>query len=772
MLFTLILLFTISLGIFTLKRFVRSKYFRLIALIPFGYFCYFISFYFTSKFPESKIYFLNPWVRSLGISLDFVLDGLSMLFALLITGIGTLVFWYAAIYLRNHCDLHRFFGYLIIFMGAMLGLVLSENMLSLFLFWELTSLSSFFLIGFSTHDSNSRTSALRALSITGLGGFFLLISFVIMGSLTQSFSINNLLLNNELLLNKEHYYVILVCFFSGVFTKSAQFPFSYWLPGAMKAPTPVSAYLHSATMVKAGIYLLLRFSPILSSDISWNRTLLIVGAITMLSGAFKSIYLKDLKAILAQSTIASLGLLVFMIGIGGSLALFTACVFLVVHAFYKAGFFMLAGIIDHEFKTRDIRLLQGVKKSMPILAFSGFVLLLSSAGFPFTFGFQAKELLYQNILENNDWHFYTLIFLLVLAVVTNVFIIGSSAMVGLFPFKGNKSEKTSKSIKESYYFIAPVVLLTLFGILFGIFPQSINQLILTPAFKTIQFNNLKLHELHLWAGFNQLFLLSVLTLVFGIFLIFWLSKRISTENNTIENLSTLKWIQKINEWFCKLSFLYTRFFHNGYLRIYLSWITLFMVLLLGSRIFLSKPFYTDLKNITSFSLNEMVLFFISIAAIYTITFTNSRLTAIAATGLIGYANCLIFVYYGAPDLAMAQFAIDTLTVVLFMLILFRLPTYLNFKTKKFPWQDFILSIVFGLLVAFITLQALVYPSNKQVSEFYAQHAYSLAKGKNVVNVLLVDFRGFDTLIETIVLSIAAVGVFSILKYQLKDEKTE
>src|SRR5690606_27971935 len=314
---------------------IRLKYYKFTAIFPlalFGYFSYFL----IPIHWEKEVLISYKWIPSLGVNFDFKIDGLSLLFALLITGIGTLIYYYASNYLKKYPYLNRFYCYLTLFMGAMLGLVLSDNLITIFMFWELTSITSFFLIGFNNEDENSRKSAITALSITGMGGFFLLTGFLIMGNLAGTYSIHELLNSSEFLQNHAFYPLILFFLFAGAFTKSAQFPFHYWLPGAMAASTPVSAYLHSATMVKAGIYILARMTSVLSDGFWWNYTLMIVGGVTMLFGAIHSIFRSDMKSVLAYSTISALGIIVFLLGLGNEFALYAAVTFILVHALYKA----------------------------------------------------------------------------------------------------------------------------------------------------------------------------------------------------------------------------------------------------------------------------------------------------------------------------------------------------------------------------------------------------------------------------------------------------
>src|SRR5690606_31753916 len=333
----------------------------ILAALPILLFIYFLSF--IPQIAQGQpVAFSYSWIPSYGINLDFNLDGLALLFTLLITGIGSLVFLYTSAYLKGHEYLDRFYGYLSMFMASMLGLVLSDNIISIFIFWELTSISSFFLIGFNNENATSRNSAMLALGITGLGGLFLLAGAIALGAAGGSYSIAELLSSSEIIKEHSLYGWIIFFVFIAAFTKSAQFPFHFWLPGAMEAPTPVSTYLHSATMVKAGIYLLARMTPVLGDHLWWNTPLIIVGTITMVYAGLHALFRLDMKSILAYSTISALGILVFLIGLGSKEALLAAAVFILVHALYKATLFLVTGIVDHETGTRDVSKLAGLRK--------------------------------------------------------------------------------------------------------------------------------------------------------------------------------------------------------------------------------------------------------------------------------------------------------------------------------------------------------------------------------------------------------------------------
>ncbi|KKX51239.1 proton-conducting transporter membrane subunit [Sphingobacterium sp. IITKGP-BTPF85] len=440
------MLFTVLIGLITSSlivpfgKFVKTKWGIILAFIPLLLFLYYLQYLPLINWDRSYVQHID-WIPSLGINFDFRLDGLSLLFSLLITGIGTCIFFYAKSYLKDDPYIDRFFGYLFMFMSAMLGLVLSDNIFLLFTFWELTSISSFFLIGFNNEKIESRKSALTALSVTGLGGFFLLAGLVLIGNIANTYSISELVSKAQLIQEHQLFPYILGLIILGAMTKSAQFPFHFWLPGAMKAPTPVSAYLHSATMVKAGIYLLARFYPILGNNTAWTYSLMIIGGITMLYGAFHSLFRTDMKGVLAYSTISALGILVFLLGLGTQDAIIAASVFIVVHALYKATLFLITGIIDHATHTRDLSVLQGLRKVLLPVAIAGFLAAISSAGVPLTFGFIGKDLIYEATLHSEK---HLAIYLTVAAVITNILLVSAGFMAGIKPFFGKLPENLRK----------------------------------------------------------------------------------------------------------------------------------------------------------------------------------------------------------------------------------------------------------------------------------------------------------------------------------------
>lgn len=760
--------FFIALGLPLIIKALRGINTLWVSLFPLSLFIFFIS-----KLPAIKngetLSSSWAWVPSLGIGLDFYLDGLSLLFTLLITGIGTLVFVYTSSYLKGHVYLDRFYAYLSLFMASMLGLVLADNIITLFIFWELTSISSFFLIGFNNDNEASRKSALTALSITGLGGLFLLTGMVTLGYVAQEYQISALATLSEEIQGNALYPLILVMVFVGAFTKSAQFPFHFWLPGAMKAPTPVSTYLHSATMVKAGIYLLARFTPILGNHEWWNGPLIIVGSITMVYAAIHAIFRLDLKAILAYSTISALGILVFLIGLGTDEALLAAGVFILVHALYKATLFLVTGIIDHETGTRDVSKLSGLNKVMLPVGIAAILAAISNAGIPSTFGFIGKDLIYEATLHLGSMGYV----LTGLAVITNVSLLFAGFLAGVKPFIGPLPEVYSKlHLPPASMWVPPLILASL-GIVFGLFPMVVDTALIKPIVASMTLGT-PTFELKIWHGFNIILLLSLLTIGSGIALYFIIkpSEVLFAKATRFEKFSPQSAVNQLAEGFVLFSSKWTNFFQNGYLRYYLITILSFLSLLLGYRLFYGVELYVDTSTLSDITLYEAIIVLIMASAIFFTVFSKSRLTAVASMGVVGYCFCLIFLFYSAPDLAMTQFSIDTLTVILFVLVLYNLPKYLKLSDTRDRIRDGLLSLIFGALISILTLEVMNETVTKEISTYYAENAYILGKGKNVVNVILVDFRGFDTMVEITVLAIAALGVFSLLKLRLKSIEKE
>lgn len=751
-------------------RILKSRWSIILMLLPIALFLYYLQ-YVPAISAGEQFKQSVSWIPTLGVNLDFHLDGLSLLFALLITGIGVAIFFYARSYMKGHEYFGRFFAYLCLFMSAMLGVVMADNILLLFIFWELTSISSFFLIGFNNDEVASRKSAITALSVTGLGGFFLLAGLILLGNISGTYTISELVQHRDVIIQHQLYPLVLGLLFMGAFTKSAQFPFHFWLPGAMKAPTPVSAYLHSATMVKAGIYLLARFNPILGGTDWWSYPLMIAGGFTMLFAALHSLLRVDLKGILAYSTISALGILTFLIGVGTKEAIIAASIFVLVHALYKATLFLITGIIDHETHTRDITQLSGLRKVLLPVAVAGLLAALSSAGLPLTFGFIGKDLIYEATLHPGN----TLAFILTgLAVITNIALVAAGFMAGVKPFAGILPAQFEKVHLPYTSMWLPPLLLAVLGVVMGCIPGLTGELFSLQAANAMLGTASGMH-LKIWHGFNVVLILSLITLAAGTLLYIKNKPVVNNKHSFIHrfhHLSPQYIFEGITNSIFQFSEWYTRTFHNGYLRSYHLKIIVFAELLLAYKLWLSGPVDINLYSLKMLTVYEVAVIVILLSALIIMMSTRSRLTAVVSMSVIGYCICLMFVFYSAPDLAMTQFTIDTLTTVLFVLVLYKLPPFINLGTLRERYRDIAVSLGFGLVLCLVALQVHHEPIDTATSEFYGNNAYTLAKGKNVVNVILVDFRGIDTMFETVVLSIAAIGVYGLLRLRLKSSEKE
>ncbi len=743
-----------------MRRVSLGRFAILNSLLPLSLFVWFASFLFSGL--EGNLSSHLEW--AFGASLSFKLDGLSLIFALLITGIGALVFAYSASYMKGNPYLDRFYAYLSMFMAAMLGVVLSANALTLFIFWELTSISSFFLIGFKNKDEASRKSALVALAVTGFGGLALLAAMLLMGAVTGTYSIEAMLLQPDVFASSPYTTLILVLIFIAAFTKSAQFPFHFWLPGAMKAPTPVSTYLHSATMVKAGIYLLFRFSPVFTDLALWSNTLMTVGCITMVFGAIHSLFRTDLKSILAYTTISALGTLTFLIGIGTREAIIAALVFVVVHALYKAAMFLIAGIIDHHTNTREVTLLGGLRNAMPLVAVAAFVAALSGAGIPITFGFIGKDLVYEATLHQGNMSLW----LTIIALVTNILVGVAGFIAAIKPFAGRLPDALNGTKAPGPVLWFAPILLAILSLILGISPGLMDHTLLIPSLDALAINTDGVY-LKMWHGINTVFWLSMVTIA-GTVLIYLTAKPYKYLSGIPAKLNMLApqtiALAMVGS-FAQIATAWNKAFQSGHLRYYVL-ISIITILAIAAAVHLPGfHWHFDWSMIRSVAVYEWVLVVILIASVLFTVFTDSRLAAVASMGVIGYAICLIFVIYGAPDLAITQFTIDTLTVILFILVLYKLPKYLKLTRTRSKLRDGAISIVFGTLITAVVLDVLSLDRPVYISSFYADNAYLLAKGKNVVNVILVDFRGIDTFMEIVVLAVSAIGVFGLLKLKVK-----
>lgn len=739
-----------------LQKLTGNKLAFLLSLAPLTIFIALLYYYFSgTNFPISESW---EWNSYFNLELVVYLDGLSLLFGLLISGIGFLIYIYAGFYMKDAKYNGRFFMILTLFMGAMLGLVLADNWLSILVFWELTSITSFLLIGHKNEKESARYAAWQGLLVTALGGLALLAGLVLIGIVTNEYTISNLSQHHELLTQHSLYLPILLCVAVGAFTKSAQFPFHFWLPNAMAAPTPVSAYLHSATMVKAGIYFFARFSPILGGTVEWQVLLSSIGGITMIVGAVMAFKSDNIKKLLAYSTISALGIMTMAFGIGTETAVFAGTVYIIAHALYKSTLFMMAGILDKQTGTKKISEFPAMLYQKLPWAF-GVVCLaaLSFAGIAPFFGFVAKELLLEMVLHSP---MLSAVYIAIM-LITSVFFVALLFVLTHKAFAKGRLDNEVKNINKLIYISPAITALT--GLVLGIFPDTLSNL--TSLASGNIYSGFEPKHLALWHGFNNAFYLSLVSILVGTGLYF-----ISLKVNWNLKLSFLKPFQpsKIYDFLFDGLITFgqwqTRKIQTGYLRNY-AMVTLLVILILTGFTFFYKAgirVNTELLDIYIF---ELILGLIVLLALSFTLFTSSNISALLSLSVVGIAISIIFMEAGAPDLAITFFLIDALTITIFVLILHKLPKKMLRKTKFDRFRDGFIAIGTGLLVTLILFSLTYNPLDSKLKEFYAENSYSAAKGKNMVNVILVDFRVLDTLGEICVLAIAALGVFALVNYK-------
>ncbi|TDB01495.1 putative monovalent cation/H+ antiporter subunit A [Halomonas marinisediminis] len=702
------------------------------------------------------------WVPGLDITLTFLIDGLAWLFAMLISMIGTLVLLYAGDYLHGHRDLPRFLVVITAFMMSMLGLVLADNLVTLFVFWELTSITSYLLIGFNHTDPAARKSAQQGLFVTVGGGLALLAGFVMLALAGDSWSLAELNTRGEQLKAHVLYLPLLICVLLGAFTKSAQFPFHFWLPNAMAAPTPVSAYLHSATMVKAGVYLLARLHPALGGTEPWVITLSLVGALTMASGAFLAIQHTNVKTLLAYSTVMALGTLTMLLGIGTEAALTAFVVFLLAHSLYKGALFMVAGILDHETGTRDVTAMGGLRHAMPCTALVAVVAALSLAGLPPLLGFIGKELMLESLLAAAAYRAV----ILPLAFLAAFLTLAVAAVVAIRPFFGPLRQTPSAPREASFGMLAGPALLAALSLLFGLAPGLLDSLV-GATVAGIGAGSAEVH-LALWHGINLPLLLSLASLGLGA-LVFRRWDRLRAWLARLEPLmargpeagyeALMRGMVDLAEW-------QTRFLQSGYLRNYLVITLLVLLGLVGHALLLRHtPSITFTLDIY---FHEAVAAGLMVAGAVAACVMRSRLAAVAAVGVMGFSIALTFVLFSAPDLAITQLLVETLTVILLVLVLFRLPRFATLSTPAERLRDLAVAGLSGGLVTLLMLAVLSGERLPRISDYMVANSQPLGRGHNIVNVILVDFRALDTLGEMFVLALAASGVYAMLRFHAEE----
>lgn len=708
----------------------------------------------------------QDWIPTLGLNLAFTLDGLSFLFALLILGIGLLVIIYAYYYLTAGEKIVRFFSALLLFMGAMLGLVMSSNLLLMLLFWELTSLASFLLISFWSHRADARAGARMALAVTGGGGLALLAGILLLGNIVGSFELSDVLAAKELVQSHDLYPLCLILILLGAFTKSAQFPFHFWLPRAMAAPTPVSAYLHSATMVKAGLFLMARLFPILAGSDWWFYLVTFTGLATLLLGAILALFQHDLKGLLAYSTISHLGLTTMLFGIGSDLAPVAAIFHIINHATFKASLFMAAGIIDHETGTRDMRKLSGLLKYMPHTAVLAMVASSAMAGVPLLNGFLSKEMFFAETLTLRHQLLGSFGWLIpALATFAAVFSVAYSLRFIHDVFFGPKPDKLPiyPPHEPSRIMKIPVEILVLLCIVVGMFPAYSVSGLLASAAEASLGHALPEYSLTIWHGFNMPLLMSTLAMLGGIVLytfraplFAWYNGLPSIDVMHVSNRVFERSTQWVSRWLWSSQAIRMQRFGA------LVFLSLCLLVIWKITPMLSMTGPEALSPVDPVTLIGMIA--MVIAGFLTVLHHRYRLLSLVCLSLVGLVTAMLFARFSAPDLALTQLVVEVATILLMLLVL-------NFMPEKTPVEssslrrlrDFCIALASGGLVAMLTFAVLTRPYDMSVADFYLANSVSGGGGTNVVNVILVDFRGFDTFGEISVLLITTVAIAALLK---------
>jgi multicomponent K+:H+ antiporter subunit A len=711
------------------------------------------------------------WIPQLGLDLVLRMDGLAWLFSVLITCIGFLVVLYARYYMSPKDPIARFYALLLAFMGAMMGLVLSGNIIQLAIFWELTSLVSFLLIGYWYHRSDARDGARMALIITGTGGLALFVAMMLMGHIVGSYELNDVLASGSVIVESELYPVLLILFLLAAFTKSAQVPFQFWLPNAMTAPTPVSAYLHSATMVKAGVFIMIRFWPVMHDSQLWFWIVTYTGLATLIFGAYTALFQRDLKGVLAYSTISHLGLITTLLGMGTPLAAVAAIFHTANHATFKASLFMAVGIIDHETGTRDIRKLSGLRKYMPFTATLAIIASGAMAGVPLLNGFLSKEMFFTETAEFNPNVFVNLS-LPIGATLAGMLSVAYSIKFVHGVFFGPPPTELDRVPHEPPALMRrPIEILVLICLAVGIIPGITIAPYLAAAVQSVLGSETPYYSLSVWHGFNLPLIMSLIALVGGAVIYVPYYRRLLNVDGVplthglrgqriFERLlvnATNRWARRIVGAFGTQRLqpqIFTVVFLAAAAGIGAGWMRLGTL-----------PLPTGIDPVLSFV--WLVGGISAIAAAQQAKF--HRLASMILMGGAGLATCITFAWFSAPDLALTQLLAEIATTVLILLGLRWLPkrspiveqTPVLARIRRL--RDFGLAGMVGLCTALASYAVMTRAAPEGISEFFLTNAYVQGGGTNVVNVMLVDFRGFDTMGEITVLGVVALTVFGLLR---------
>ena len=707
------------------------------------------------------------WAPSLGITLAFRLDGLSQLFALIILGVGCMVFLYAAGYFRGSPLYARVILLLGLFATAMLGLVLADDLIVLFVFWELTTVSSFLLIGYSHTDPGARRAALMGLLVTTAGGLAMLVAFLLLGEIAGTYRISEILQMGPQIRAHPLYPVCLAGVLAGAFTKSAQFPLHFWLPGAMAAPTPVSAYLHSATMVKAGIYLLARLTPALGETEAWFWALSVTGAVTAVWAAVMAIRQSDLKLMLAWTTVIALGLIVMLLGAGLDVTVKAALTFVLVHALYKSALFFVVGNLDHGAGSRLVGELGGLWRAMPFTAAAALLAALSMAGFPPFLGSIGKDLKYEGALAISEEP----ALFAAAATIANALAVTAALVIFVGPFLGRRRAPISDPHDPGWMMVVPPLGLAVTGLVLGVDPDLVFRSLIGPAAASVLGADEPVY-VSVEKGLRLALLLTVVTLGGGV-AAFLVRRQLSSVLDGIARrvpISGDRAFDGIIKGLKALAAWQTGLVQTGRLTHYLT-----VTFLVAAGIPAAALLWTgvgpgllsgngEIRGEVAFVVALMV------AASVVVAMARSRLLAICALGIVGYGTALLFVVHGAVDVAITQLLVETLFVLIVASVLLRLPG-IGVTPPERPAKrvrDMAVAAAFGGTVCVLLLVVSAAPVDRRISAFYERASYVEAYGRNVVNVILVDFRALDTLGEIAVVAAAALGILAVLRFRRQE----
>ncbi len=712
-----------------------------------------------------------PWAPTLDLAISLRMDGFAWLFALLVSGMGLLVVFYARYYMSPADPVPRFFSFLLAFMGAMLGIVLSGQLVQMVMFWELTSLSSFMLIAYWHHRGEARRGARMALIITGMGGIALFGGVLLLGHIAGGYDLDTVLAAGPRIRAHPWYPAILALIALGALSKSAQFPFHFWLPHAMAAPTPVSAYLHSATMVKAGVFLLARFWPVLAGTDAWFWSIGGAGLASLVLAGYLAMFQRDMKGVLAYSTISHLGLITLLLGMNSELALVAAVFHIANHATFKASLFMAAGIVDHETGTRDLQRLSGLARAMPMTAALAVVAAAAMAGVPLLNGFLSKEMFFAEtfFLDRPDWQRFLLP---LAAILAGIFSVAYSLRLIHQVFFGPLAQDLPQAPHEpSRWMLLPSALLVAACVLVGLFPQIFIGGVLQSAAFGILGEATPHYDLAIWHGFDAPVVMSFTALVGGTLLYRRLLARRSMD--TAPLLGSIDARRIFDGLMVRIgSFAGRSLRHLTSQRLQLQLLLLFGIAVLGA--LLSKPFAVGWGKEAPLPLDPafVLLWLIGGTCALSVAWLAKyhRLAALIFSGGAGLATALTFVWFSALDLALTQLAVEVVTTVLILLGLRWLPhrdARLAGARGAVPHmrrlRDVVIAVAAGLGLAALSYAIVTRPAPEGIAPFFIDNALPLGGGHNVVNVILVDFRGFDTFGEITVLGIVALSVYALLR---------